>query len=156
MPTLIKRLLLLSASSVLEISSLVGCAAQSTYVQAIGTWSSEPVVQDSSETVGNSRSVTESVWNSWRNKVQQTLKPAIHLTVYKDASYLLEVAGVTYEGQVYLASLLGEGIVVKTSIGSVEAQGRIRIIKVSCANQLPAPKSGVRGLVLGVADRNLV
>ncbi|OUU22528.1 MAG: hypothetical protein CBC13_07680 [Planctomycetia bacterium TMED53] len=129
MPTLIKRLLLLSASSVLVISSLVGCAAQSTYVQAIGTWSSEPVVQDSSETVGNSRSVTESVWNSWRNKVQQTLKPAIHLTVYKDASYLLEVAGVTYEGQVYLASLLGEGIVVKTSIGSVEAQGRIRIIK---------------------------
>ena len=98
-------------------------------MQAIGTWSSEPVVQESSETVGNPRSVTELVWNSWRNKVQQSLKPAIHLTVYKDASYLLEIAGVTYEGQVHLTSLLGEGIVVKTSIGSVETEGRIRIIK---------------------------
>ena len=61
--------------------------------------------------------------------MQQSLKPVIHLTVYKDASYLLEIAGVTYEGQAQLASLLGEGIVVKTSIGSVETQGRIRIIK---------------------------
>ncbi|MGB1662407.1 MAG: hypothetical protein ACPHJW_09755 [Planctomycetota bacterium] len=129
MPTRIRRFLILFLLGATATSALAGCAAQSTYVQAIGTWSSEPVVQESSETVGNPRSVTESVWNSWRNKVQQSLKPVIHLTVYKDASYLLEIAGVTYEGQAHLASLFGEGIVVKTSIGSVETQGRIRIIK---------------------------
>ena len=127
MPTPTRRFLILFLLGAMATCS-GRCAAQSTYVQAIGTWSSEPVVQESRETVGDSRSVTESVWNS-RNKVQQSLKPVIHLTVYKDASYLLEIAGVTYEGQAHLASLLGDGIVVKTSIGSVETQGRIRIIK---------------------------
>ncbi len=129
MPKTIHRLLLLCLSCGVSLSVLAGCAAKSTYVQAIGTWSTEPVLCKTQASVEDSRSVTGAIWDSWQNRIQRTLQPAIQLTVYRDASYLLEVAGVKYEGQAHLTSLFGEGLAVKTAIGSVEAEGRIRIVE---------------------------
>ena len=61
--------------------------------------------------------------------MSRSMKPNVQLTVYADASYRVEVAGMEYQGQAQLSSLFGEGLAIKTRIGQVEAQGRIRIIE---------------------------
>ncbi|MBA4685205.1 MAG: hypothetical protein H2076_09480 [Planctomycetes bacterium] len=117
MPTRTRRFLILFLLGVMATSALAGCAAQSTYVQAIGSWSTESPV------------VTQSGWAFWKNRMSRSMKPNVQLTVYADASYRVEVAGMEYQGQAQLSSLFGEGLAIKTRIGQVEAQGRIRIIE---------------------------
>ena len=128
MPTHTRRFLILFLLGAMATSALAGCAAQSTYVQAIGTWSTHPTTERENSRMGESPTFTVMRWSSLKRRLQKTLRPDVQLTVYPDARYRVEVAGVEYEGRAQLTSFFGEGLAIKTQIGQIEAQGRIRVV----------------------------
>ena len=104
----------------------VGCAAQSTYVQAVGTWQSqvslpeEKSLEDSSE---------EIAWvTQLAHKIAAALEPQVELQVYRDGSYVAQIGSAVYSGHVELTTIFGDGLGVKTIIGQVEARGRIQVV----------------------------
>ncbi len=114
-----KLLWILSFAALIPLVS-VGCSAQYTYTRAVGSWKSETSI------------APVEAATSWIDRIrcqfEHSILADIELKILPSGEYTVKLHGREFTGQARITSLLGEGLGVATEIGSLEAEGRIRIV----------------------------
>jgi len=111
--------LLLSLLTLVPIVS-IGCSAQYTYTRAVGSWKSDT-------SIAPVEAATRWV-DRIRCQFEHSILADLELKILPSGEYTVTLSGRQFSGKARITSLLGEGLGVATEIGSLEAQGRIRIV----------------------------
>jgi hypothetical protein len=98
----------------------IGCSAQYTYTRAVGSWKSDTSIAPVEATTS---------WvDRMRCQLEHSILADIELKILPSGQYTVKLHGREFTGQARITSLLGGGLGVATEIGTLEAEGRIRIV----------------------------
>ncbi|HIA27153.1 MAG TPA: hypothetical protein EYN79_03400 [Planctomycetes bacterium] len=123
-----RNLLLLLTLLVITPVVVTGCSAGSTYLRAIGSWQRVPEA-----TIASTDSTPASpALGSWMKrmvaKVKETITSDMQLTIEASGAYTLVLRSQEYHGQLEVTSIFGEGLGVRTEVGPLACEARVRVL----------------------------
>lgn len=123
-----RKMTLLLALLILTPMIVTGCSAGNTYLRAIGSWQSAPVAPTASTEATPASGELGSWVQKMVAKVKNTVTSDMKLTIEASGAYLLVLRGQEFRGQLLVTSIFGEGLGVRTEVGPLAGEARVRVL----------------------------